>query len=411
MSLLDRILPWRKKALSTWDVFREYFRGLVSASGKAVNADTAVQVSAVFACCRVIGNGMAQVPLKLMRESKDGKSREPAKDHPLYVVLTLRPNAWQTSFEFRQMISWHVELCGNAFVFINRGIRGKILELIPFEPGSVTVKRASDWTLSYEVRGRDGTTQTFPAEAIWHLRGPTWDGWNGMKIVNIAREAIGLAMATEEQHARMHKNGVQTSGIYSVEGTLNEGQYKALRDWIEKEAVGLNNSGKPMILDRSAKWLNTSMTGVDSQHLETRKHQIEEVCRFFGTLPIMVGYSDKTATYASAEEMFRAHKEHCLSPRWEAYEQSMNVNLLTDSERAEGLYVNFVEEGMIRGSVKDTKDAILGYVNGGVLTPNEGRALLDMNPDADSASDKLRVPANIVGAKTDANTQGAGNGN
>lgn len=376
--------------------WQEWAGFLSSATGKHVSVRTAIQVATVFACCRVIGNGMAQVPLRLMREA-DGK-RLPAKDHPLYNLLALKPNFWQTSFEFRQMLSWHVELCGQAFVFKSKSVTGKILELIPFAPGSVSVRR-DEQTLQiyYDAIGLDGTFRTFTSDQIWHLRGPTLDGVEGLDVIKLARDAIGLAMATEEAVAQLHKNGIRNAGVYSVDSTLNEKQYKDLSDWVNKQFAGLQNAGKAMILDRGAKFLNTSMTSVDAQSNETRKTQIEQICSFFGVLPIKVGYSDKTATFASAEEFNRAHREDCLAPRWEAFEQSAMINLLTDEEIKSGYYVNHIEEGMLRGSATGTKDVILGYVNGGLMTPNEGRAKLDMNPDSDPASDRLRIPANIVG--------------
>lgn len=377
--------------------WQEMASWLSSATGRAVTIQTAIQVATVFACCRVIGNGMAQVPLKLMKESSDGKSRAPAKDHPLYRLLSLKPNSWQTSFEFRQMLAWHIELCGAAYVFKSRSLTGKLLELIPFAPGMVTTRRDESLNLFYDVMGFDGSVRTFTQEHIWHLRGPTLDGVNGLEVIKLAREAIGLAMSAEEAVAQLHRNGIRNSGVYSVEGTLNKEQHAALSDWVNKQFGGLQNAGKAMILDRGAKFLNTSMSSVDAQTNETRKTQIEQICSFFGVLPIKVGYSDKTATFASAEEMNRAHREDCLAPRWEAFEQSAVVNLLTEDEQKQGYYVNFTEEGMLRGSAKDTKDVILGYVNGGLLTPNEGRALLDRNPDDDPASNRLRVPANIVG--------------
>lgn len=321
----------------------------------------------------------------------------PAKDHRLYEILGLRPNEWQTSFEYREMLAMHLVLCGNAFSFVNRSNRSGIMELIPFEPGSVTVKRADDWSLSYEVRGQNGTKQTFPAKVIWHLRGPSWNSWMGLEAVQLARESIGLAMATEEQQARMQRNGVRASGTYSVEGALPDDKYKALRDWIDREWGGIENTGRVMILDRGAKWLNTSMTGVDAQTLETRRFQVEEVCRHAGVNPIMVFAESKNTTYASAEQMFLAHVVHALAPHYMRIEQSIDVNLLTEADREAGLYACFVDAGLLRGSITNQKDVILGYVNGGVMTPNEGRALLDMNPDEDEASDKLRIPANIAG--------------
>jgi HK97 family phage portal protein len=405
MGFLSRAIV-ESKGMNTLDLLREIYGGRTTATGRSVNISTAIEVSAVFACNRVIGNGMAQVPLKLMRETPDGKTKLPAKDHPLYKVMSVRTNRWQTSFQWRQMVSWHVEMCGNHHSFINR-VFGKVKELFPFTPGTVKTVDLGQGEFEYEVTAPDGSKKIFPAESMLHIRGPSWDGINGLEVVKIAREAIGLAMVTEESAASLHKNGIRPSGIYSVEGNLDGAQYKSLSDWIDKHYAGSLKAGKPLILDRAAKWIGTQMTGVDAQALETRKNQIEEICRFHGVMPIMAGYSDKTATYASAEQMFLAHVQHCLAPRWTNYEQSFDGWLLTEKEQDSGLFFNFVEEGMLRGSIEATANVLDKYVNGGLMTPNEGRAKLDMNPDPDPVSDKLRVPANIVGKEP----QGAKNDN
>lgn len=382
------------KTASTLELFKQIYGGREALTGDAITWKTALQVSTVLGCVRVIANGISQVPLKVFRESADGRSRLPATDHPLYRILYRRPNPWQSSYEYRQTLGFHLALTGNHFSFKNVA-NGRLVELLPFEPGCVDVVRESSGDLLYRVTLPDGSRQEFPPEVIWHVRGPSWNGWMGLEAVQMAREAIGLAMATERQHAKMHKNGVSTTGTYSIDGTLSPDQYKQLRANLAKSIS--DNSGAPMILDRGAKWLSQSMSGVDSQHLETRRLQIEEVCRAFGVMPIMVGHADKTATYASAEQMFLAHVVHTLSPWYECIEQSIDVNLLTDRDTKDGLYAKFVEEGLLRGSIEATANVLEKYVNGGLMTPNEGRAKLDMNPDSDPESDKLRVPANIVG--------------
>jgi len=387
-----------QKALSLYELLRNTSAWGTSASGKVVNVDTALKVSTVLACTRVIGEGIAQVPLKIMQKKPGSALRVPATDHPLYDLLGTAPNDWQTSFEYRETVALHAVLTGNHYSFINRSNRSGIMELIPLEPGAVTPKRADDWTLTYEVRSSNGSTQIFPAKAIWHVKGPSWNSWMGMDAVHLARDAIGLAMAAEEQQARLQRNGVRSSGTYSVEGKLSPDQYKELRSWITENHAGSKNEGNFMLLDRATKWLPTSMTGVDAQTLETRRFQIEEICREFRVNPIMVGAESKNTTYASAEQQFLSHVVHTLAPWYSRLEQSIDANLLTDAERAEGYYSNFVEEGLLRGSAVDTKETILGYVNGGILTVNEGRALLDVNPMGNSKYDDLREPANITGS-------------
>lgn len=392
MSILSGIF---ERKYDTYSLFTELFGSKKTATGRAVNIANAIDVSTVFACCRVIGEGVAQVPLQLMQVSSDGNTRNKAVKHNLYDKMASKPNRWQTSFEWREMVCWHVALAGNHYSFINRQ-GNKIIELYPFAPNSVVVT-FDNGRLSYEVTADDGSKKIFPKESILHVRGPSMNGWYGLEAVAHAREAIGLAMATESAAANLHNNGVQPSGVYSVEGVLQADAYRSLSDWIEKHYSGAENAGKALILDRSAKWASTQMTSIDAQSLEQRRFQIEEICRFARVMPIMVGYSDKATTYASAEQMFLAHVVHTLAPWYQRLEQCFDATLLTDREREQGYYFNFVEEGLLRGSLVDTKETILGYVNGGILTANEGRALLDKNPDADPNSDKLRIPANIVG--------------
>lgn len=362
--------------------------GVSSKAGVKVTRETALRVGAVFGCIRVIAEGVAQVPFKLLQEGTSQVSRHPQRinaiSHPLYDLLHCKPNGWQTSFEYRETIIMHAALTGSAFSFINRvGIGSKgpqIVELIPLDPGRVTVKQHTDWSLTYKVTGANGREQEFPQEAIWHLRGPSWDGVNGLDVMQLAREAVGLSIATEESQSKLHANGVQPSGLYSVESTLDEKQYGQLKKFIEENNAGAKRGGV-MLLDRGAKFVSQVMNGVDAQHLETRGHQIEEVARFFRVLPIMLGYSGgKAATYASSEQMFLAHMVHTLMPWYERIQQSADVNLLTREERQQGYYIKLVEAGLLRGALKDTAEYLYRMTMGGIMDRNEARSKLDLNP-------------------------------
>lgn len=383
----------RKKSASLRELLED--GGGNSSSGKKVTTSTSIEVAAVFACARVISEGIAQVPVKLMREQKG--QRLPARDRFLYDVLATAPNEWQTAFEYWEMVGWHVALAGAHYSYINRASSGDVLELLPFEPGQVSIKREKS-KLTYEVTMDGGGKKTIPAQAMFVIRGPSWNGWEGIDPIAQARDAIGLAMAIEEDASSRHKNGIQTSGTYSVEGKLTQDQHAKLTKWLKEHYAGSANSGAPMVLDRAAKFNSIQMSAIDAQSYENRRFQIEEICRFFRVNPIMVGAESKNTTYASAEQMFLAHLVHTLSPWYTRIEKAIDSRLLTDKDRKAGLYADFVEEGLLRGSAEATMNIILGYVNGGLMTPNEGRAKLDMNPDADPASDSLRIPTNIVGA-------------
>jgi HK97 family phage portal protein len=368
-----------------------------SKSGVSVTASTALKVTAVFACVRVLGEGIAQVPLKIYKSRPDGKGSDPAKDHPLYNLLYRKPNDYQTSFEFRENLAAQVALGGNFYAFKSMA-RGVIREIIPFEPGTVTPRREKG-RIWYDVTSGE-KFQTFPSEVIWHVRGPTWSTWHGLVPVKLAREAIGISLAAEEAHAKLHKNGVQTSGLYSIDGTLDETQHKQLKKWVNEQVVGKNRF-KPLILDRGAKFTPTGMTGVDSQHLETRRYQVEEICRACRVMPIMIGHPDKTATYASAEQMFLAHVVHTLQPWYTRIEQSIDTNLVGEKDISEGYYSKFSANALMRGASKDRAEFYWKLFQMGALNPNEIRALEEYN--AYEGGDTYRVPGNTLPTEEEEN--------
>lgn len=382
MGLLARAFSERKS--DPLEVWAELLRaGRTSKAGPTVTLDNAFKVAALYACLKVLSQGVAQVPFKLFREHKVGELNkiEPAREHPLYDLVTSQPNDWTTSFELRETLTIHAAL-GNAYVFKNKVTGGRIAELILLNPGRVKKIQRDDYSIVYEVTGSDGKKETFSADQIWHVRGPSWDGLLGVEVLNIAREALGLSIALEESHAGLHKNGVHTSGVYSVDGVLSPEQHKKLVDWLKNQAAV--DPGAPMVLDRQAKWVSTTMTGVDAQHLETRKNQVVEVCRFVGVSPLMVYESDKATTYASAEQMFLAHVIHTLAPWYSRIEQSADVSLLSKAERNDGYYFKFIAAGLLRGASKDRAEyyakALGSGGHPGWLSPDEVRMLEEMNP-------------------------------
>lgn len=381
------------------EIWLDLFGGRTSSSGYAVTWKRALEVTTALRCAAIKAEGICSVPFKLYRrEVVDGKiKRTEARDHPVWDLIDTGPNDWQTSFEFRETIGLHLALCQNAYVFLNR-VAGRIIEMLPFEPASVVVNRQSDWSLTYRVTAPDGSQQTFPQGTIWHIRGRSWNGWKGLETIQLAREALGLAIATEESHARLHTNSVRPSGVYSVEGNLDEPAMKRLRSWITAHLSGVTNVGKPLILDRAAKWQSTQMTGVDSQHLQTRGFQIEEICRAMGVLPIMVGYTgDKNATFASSEQMFLAHHIHTTRPDQRRVEGSAYKWLLTKEERQQGYYFGFIDTELLRGDHKARAEFYQSGIQAGWMLPEEPRALEDM--EYVPGLDRPRIPLNttIVG--------------
>ncbi|KAA0689844.1 phage portal protein [Neorhizobium sp. P12A] len=401
MGIIDRLLGRKDEQKSvTFDpVWFDFFGSRVSKAGVPVNWERALDVSTVFACIRVIAEGVAQVPLRVMRELPDGKGSVPATDHPLYKVLNSKPNRWQTSFAMRETMIFHLALTGNAFFYKNI-VRNQVKELIPIDPGCVTITRNNDYSLAYTVTGINGQSMDFPQSLIWHIRGPSWDTWRGMDAVHRAREAIGLTIATENTQAEMHANGMQTSGVYSTDAKIDPEKYKQIQAWIAAQ-IGGSNRHKPFVIDSGFKWTPQSMTGVDAQHLETRKFQIEEICRSLRVLPPMVGHSGQAMTFASAEQIFLAHVVHTLMPWVVRIEQSADNDLLDGDEDAE-FFAKFSMNSLLRGAAADRANFYSKALGAGGspawMTQDEVRAEEDLNAEGGEAS-KLPKPTNVAGAK------------
>lgn len=387
MSFLSRIgAMWREfknaDLYGNLAAFVEVFGRRASKSGQTVNIDTALSTATAFACLRVIAEGVAQSPCDLFQERDDGQGKDIAKDHPLYLLFTLSPNELQTPFEFFETLVFHAALTGDFVAFKNI-VAGKIRELIPIEPGRWNVKQRADLSLVYTIRGANGQEQEFPASVIWHVRGPSWNGWRGMDMLKIAREAIGLSMAIESDQSRLYANGLRTSGTYAVEGNLTEPQYAQLQAFIKKHQAA--QDGGPLILDRAAKYVSEVMKGVDAQTLESRKMQVEEICRAFRVIPLMVGHGgDQSPTFASAEQFFIAHVVHTLLPWCRRIEMSINKFLIGKDDFVTGIRAKFNLNALMRGSFMDRQSAFAKMLGSGGSTPyaevNEVRELDDMNP-------------------------------
>lgn len=391
MKWLEKTIAYAGRvAFKSWfdDLVTLFAGGSDSKAGVTVNHETALRVSTVFACSRVLAEGIAQLPLKVYQEKPDG-GKIVFKKHPLYKVLFRRANSWMTGFEFRETMMYHAVITGNAYAYINR-VDGEISELIPLLPTRVAVKQLPSGEPTYEVRDAFGAAVLVPRSDIMHLRGPSWNGFLGMDAVHIARDAIGLSIAIEEGQARLHANGVNPSGIVSVSGTLSPASKESVRQWIRDKHSGPQNSGSILVLDQAGKFERMSMTGVDAQLLETRKHQVEEICRFMRVFPQMVGFSDKTSTYASAEQFFLAHVTHSLGPWVERWEEAIERDLL-DGE--ENIIVRFSVQALMRGDAKSRAEYYASGIANGWLTRNDARRREDQDP-LDGLDEPL-VPMNM----------------
>jgi len=369
LNFLDRILG-RKSAQRTDAQIMDLIEGRGGAmiAGVHVNAKTAMHVSTVLACVKVIADGCATPKLHVYREKPDG-TREKATNIPEYRLLARRPNEWQTSFEWRRQMTMHAALVGRALSIKVRGPNNRVRELIPVAPESWTVERTSRYELVYRCWDEFGLIGTFSPDDVFLLNGLQWDWVQNLDAVKLARSAIGLALATEQSQVAMHQNGLRPSGVYSVDKALDETQHSRLTAWIKKFS-GLAKNGDPLVVDNGAKWTPTSQTGVDAEHVATRRLQIEEICRGYGVFPIMVGHNDKSATFASSEAFFAAHAKHTLAPWHTNWTQRMDEMLLDGSGP---LFGEFDTRYLMAGSMKDRAEWARTMAEMGIYTRNEIR--------------------------------------
>ena len=403
MSFLGKLFG-RKAAALTYDQVAGLIDGTGASrfAGVTVTAKTALQVSTVLACVKVIADGCATPKLHVYREGSDGR-RQKATNIPEYRLLSRRPNEWQTSFEWRRQMTIHAALTGTGLSIKVRGDNRRLRELIPVQPGSWSMTRNSRYELVYRCWDQFGLIGEFGPDDVFLLNGVQWDWTESLNAVSLARAAIGLAMVTEQSQAAMHENGLRPSGTYSVDGSLNEEQHGRLTNWIKRQA-GARNAGMPMVLDRAAKWMSTAISGVDAQHVETRRLQIEEICRGYGVFPIMVGHSDKSATFASSEAFFAAHVKHTLAPWHEAWTQRIDEMMLDGSGP---LFAEFDTRYMTEGSMKDRSQWARTMSEMGIYTRNEIRDEegKDPLPGLDEPLTPMNMTSGQKGKKDDADPE------
>ena len=368
-------------------------------SGQAVSWNTALEASVVCACVDVIARGLSQVPFRLMRKS--ARERHPAENKDLFWLIQRGPNPYMSDYEFRYTIAQHAALTGNAFIWLNK-VSGKIKEMFPILPQNVTVldddQRNDGWRKKYIVSLNNGDTITVPYEDMWVVKWRPYNGLFGLDPVKLAREAIGLSMSGEKMAASIYAKGTSINGYLTTEGKLSDEAREILRTEWTKNYSGTSNAGRVAVLSGDLKYNQIQqMSAQEAQLIDNRNFQISEICRMFGVQPIMVYHYLNATTYASVEQMFLSHIVHTMSPWYRLFESSANKHLLTDEEFRRGYYFKFFEQGMLRGDMASMANWFKSNIEHGIMSPNDCRELLDMNPYEDG--DIYLVPLNMATPK------------
>jgi len=348
-----------------------FFFGSTS-SGKSVNERTAMQTTAVYACVRILAETIASLPLHVYKYTAGGK--EKAASHQLYYLLHDEPNPEMTSFVFRETLMSHLLLWGNAYAQIIRDGRGRVLALYPLLPDRMTVDRTTDGELFYEYRKDAGYVILRP-EDVLHIPGLGFDGLVGYSPIAMAKNAIGMAIATEEYGAKFFANGASPGGVLEHPGVVKDPA--RIRESWNAVYQGSGNAHRVAVLEEGMKFQPIGIPPEQAQFLETRKFQINEIARIFRIPPHMIGDLEKSS-FSNIEQQSLEFVKYTLDPWVVRWEQAMQRALLSPSEKRD-FFIKFNVDGLLRG---DYQSRMNGYAIGrqnGWMSANDIRELENLN--------------------------------
>ena len=367
-----------------------FFFGL-SGSGKAVNAHTAIQLSTVYACVRVISETVASLPLGVYETTDEGSRK--ATEHPLYRLLHDEPNSEMTSFVLREVMLAHLLLWGNCFCQILRSGRNRVTGLYPLLPDHMDVDRDKNGALKYTYITSKGECVTLSAEDVLHIPGLGFDGIMGYSPIALERNAIGLGIASEEYGSKFFSNGARPSGILTHPNTVKNPA--ALRESWNSVYGGSGNANRVAILEEGMRFEPIAIPNNEAQFLETRKFQVDEICRIFRVPPHLVGDLEH-ATFSNIEHLSIDFAVHTIRPWLVRIEQAMNRALFSPWEKGR-YYVQFNIDGLMRGDYKSRMEGYAIARQNGWMSANDIRALENQNPiPAEQGGDAYLVNGNMI---------------
>lgn len=363
-------------------------------TGKRVNSQRAMRLTAVFGCIRVLSESIGMLPCSLYKST--GKGKEKATGERLYKLLSLKPNDYMTPQEFWELVTVCLCLRGNFYAYKVKAL-GEVVELLPLDPGCVSPSLNSQWKPVYRVTFPDGSTDVLGQDDIWHVRILTLDGLVGLNPIAYAREAISLGLATEEHGARLFGNGAVTSGVLRTDQTLSDTAFNRLKADFEERHTGLGNAHKPMILEMGLDWKSMALSAEDSQFLETRKFQLEEICRLFRVPMHLVQNTDR-ATFSNIESLGIGFINYSLVPYLTRIEQRINIGLVKENKQG-AYYAKFNAGALLRGDMKSRFESYATGINWGMFSPNDCLELEDRNPRP--GGDVYLTPLNMTTKPSD----------
>ncbi len=368
-----------------------------SKAGVVVNNDTAMRVSAVYACVRLIAGAIGSMPLSIYRRTDD-QQREKDAAHSLNRVLRIEPNPMLTSIVYWEAVTSHILLSGNSHSLISRTRNGDPMALTPIKPSRVRVEEKAG-RLLYMVVFDDGKYAAYDQDDILHIPGVGWDGKQGMSAIAYAgQNAVGTALAADEYSARFFANDATPRGYIRYEKAMKKDQADLIRDYWYRKHQGIDNSHLPAIITEGGEFKETTMNAQDSQLIESRRFQVSDIARIFGVPPHMIGETEKSTSWGTGiEQQSIGFIRYTLRPHLTRIEQEVNRKLLRDPSRFVEFQTNDLMRGDIKGRNESYQIALGGNQQPGWMTINEVRKAENLPPV--QGGDELYKP--LTGETTD----------
>lgn len=356
----------------------------------AIGTGVALTLSACWACVNLLSGTQASLPLMVYR-TVDGK-RVVAVDHPLYYMLHDSPNVDQTALDFWDFMAASIELRGNGYSEIKRSNGGRPMALgIPFAPELVEAKRTDAGPIEYRVK-ENGSDRVIPQSRMLHIRGFGGNPLGGLSTLSFARRTLGSAMTTESAARQTFGNAIRTNAAFISDHPLTKEQMNEVDDVLNEKYAGAMNAGRPLILNHGMKFQALSMNPEDAQMLESRQWSVEEICRFFGVPPFMIGHTQKSTSWGTGlEQQTLGFQKFTLRRRLKRIEMALEKQLLTPADRNAGVTIEFNIDGLLRADSRTRAESYRSGIQNGYYTINEVRAWENLPPV--EGGDEVRVQA------------------
>ncbi len=388
------VLRWLGVPIGLTDeAFWAAWSGGGSSAGKSVNQRTVLQLSAAMACVRLLAQVIATLPVGFFERMPDG-TRASANKHPLYEILHNQPNADMTAVQFWEVVMVSLLLWGNSYAEKTVSA-GRLVNLEFLQPQRMAVRRIATGELEYRYSGTDGRQRVIPEERMWHIRGFSTDGSMGISSIQAGAHVFGAAMAADEASSKVFANGMSVGGVLTTDQILSEKNRATFRENMQAEFAGAMNAGKTMLLEAGMKYQQVPMNPEDAQLLATRAFNVEEICRWFGVPPFMVGHAEKSTSWGTGiEQQMIGFLTFSLAPWLRRIEQSIRKDLMAPSERVK-YFAEFAVEGLLRADSAARASFYSTMVQNGIYSRDDCRERENL-PRKGGKAAELTVQSNLL---------------